>query len=199
MEEKKKYTNPETEKLPDLSVDELKSMVNTLIDEVSKLKNPVRGSNVIRKRTKEHFAFLRELEINDKVVGIVTKLYNVKEHKDPNESRRYYATCSVNYVNPKTGKQETAHNVDWLEFLDKATRVKSQIIKWDRTKRFEIDPRRGGGGIGTVWKQGPNNEYISDMEFEYEVGYEDHMFTLIITEGTFEGDTITNDGSGLNL
>jgi len=178
---------------------ELRGIVSELSEKVSQT-SPNRGGGRISKRTNEHFVILREYATEDgEVKGIVNKMYEVKEVKDTQEAKKYKGICTLDIVNPKTGAQETIKNVDWLQFLDQANRVKAKIIKWDKSQRFETDPRKGGGGTGAVYKQGPNNEYLVDTEFDFEVSYVDHEFVVSIEDGAFTGETFKSDGRAFNL
>jgi hypothetical protein len=182
-------------------MDDLRGLVSELTGQVKKLsekKNP--GSGVVRKRVKEHTAFMREYSVKDSPVGLVTKLYDVKEVQDKTENKRYIGLCKIDVLNPKTGETKSFKDINYLEFLDQCPKVLTSIVRWDKTVRYETDPRKGGGGTGAVLKQGVNNEYVVDFEHDFEVGYIDHTYTLKVLEGAFEGDTfIHENGTGLNI
>jgi hypothetical protein len=179
-------------------VDELRGLVAGLTEKVSAMNAPRSGATV-RNRVKEHVCSLRELKVDDKILGVVSKLYNVREVKDAFEANKNKALCHVDWVNPKTKEKGTTKDVNYLEFLDQAERVTAKIIVWKRERRFEVDPRKGGGGIGPLYKQSHENETVVDSNYEFEVCYEDQTFTLEITSGEFVGEVTEDAGGGINI
>lgn len=181
-------------------IEELRGLVDSLTSQVLELSKPkVNGSSVIRKRTKTHTATMREYSVDETPLGIVTRIYDVREVQDSQEARRYYGLCKLDVLNPKTGDMKTYKDVNYLEFLDKGRRVMVSIMKLDKTTRFETDVLKGGGGTGALMKQGPNNESVVDYEWDYEVGYTDYEYTLKVMEGEYEGEVFVHDGKGLNI
>lgn len=181
-------------------VEELRGMVEQLTAQITNLtENTKPKSGVVRNRTKEHKAYMREYHVDELPVGIVTRLYDVKEVQDKTENRRYIGLCKIDVLNPKTGEMKKYTDVNYLDFLEHCPKVLCDIILVEKVIRYETDVTKGGGGRGALYKQGPNNEYLVDTEYEYEVGYTDFTYTLKPMEGAFTGEVFTNNGSGLNI
>lgn len=180
------------------TVQELTQMVETLAEELHRVSNPDKNkSGVIRKRTKEHVAYMRIYQ--GQTNGIVMRLYDVKEVQDKTENRRNIGLCKLEVYDPKTKTTKTHNDVNYLEFLEYAPKVLCNIEKIEKTLRIETEITHGGGGKGALYKQGPNNEYLVDAEFDYEVGYTDMEYTLRVMEGDYAGVVVTNSGDGLNI
>ena len=177
----------------------LRGMVIAMQDQIAEMKQFPRGKNRVQKREKDYFVFLREYEEGGEVKGIVTRIYGVKEVKDVTEAKRLYGVCSVDYYDVVARKHYTAENVDYLNFLNEAKRVQAAIISEAHTPRIEVDPRKGGGGVGAVYKQGADNEYLVDSEYEYEVQYVDHAYMVKPLEGKYIDTMFEVTDSACNL
>lgn len=180
-------------------VAQLRDLVEGLKKQVGILSGAARGGSTLRKRTKDHFVTMREYVEDDKVLGVVVNLYDVKEVKDPTENKRFYGLCKLDVLDPRTEKVKTYKDVNYLEFLNNTKRVQAKVVKWEKTERAETDPRRGGGGSGSLVKQTLSNSYVSDELIDFEVVFIDHSFELEFTEGEFEGLKVTIDEKGLNI
>lgn len=195
MEETKVEKKSKADEMADL-----KGLVESLSEQVSDMKKFPQGqTRVARKREKEHTVSLRQYEVDGMVKGIVTRIHSIKEVKDRTEAKRLVGMCVLEILEPETGKKEEIRDVDYLAFLNDTARVTAKVLSWNQEKRFEIDPRKGGGGVGAVYKQSANDEYVVDTRFEYEVGYVDNTFTLEILDGVFAGKVITTDERALNI
>ena len=177
----------------------LRGMVAQMRKDIDSMKKAPATGATIRNRTKTHEVFLREYAEGDTVVGIVTKLYNVREKKDPSENKRYIGLCTLDVVNPITKKETTVKDVDYLVFLNEAKRVLAKVSNWKREVRYEVDPKKGGGGVGPLKRVIGENEVVVDNNFEFEVGYTDHAYTLMICEGHFDGAVMETDEKALNI
>lgn len=179
----------------------VRGLIASLQQDIDNLKNnkPINGKT--SRRTKEHTVQLREFAVDDKPVGIVLKVSTPRIVKDETEVRRERGLINLTLVDPKTGKESTIENYDYLHFLEYTPRVKADIVKWNREERIETDIRKGGGGRGHLRARNKDvNTDVFDVngECDFEVSYVDHSFTLKITEGAFEGCTIEADEEATN-
>lgn len=185
---------------------------DTQKDDVGALNETVRGlqaqidglkqrsGSTRRDREKNHTVTLRQFELNGEPKGIVTKVSEVKEMKDESETRRFYALCTLEVLDPRTQQKMTYKKVNYLEFMNDGHRINAKVLNWKKDKRYETDPKRGGGGIDTLVKVNPKTGLAESLEeFEFEVGYEDHLFHLKIDEGEYEGLEITVTPLTVNL
>lgn len=177
----------------------LLGLVESLQSQISDMKKFPQGKNRLQKRTKEHMVTLREFSKDDEAIGLVTRLHSVREVKDRTEAKKLMGVCTIEYMVPESDSVGVDKSVDYLSFLNEAPKVMAKVLSERTEQRFEVDPRKGGGGIGALYKQGPNNEYVADSQFDFEVGYVDHFFTLEVLEGKFAGKVIEVDERAVNL
>jgi hypothetical protein len=170
-------------------VDQMKRDIATLQD-----KDKPMSRLTLKNKTREHMAFMREFKLEDEVIGLVTKLYDVKEVKDKTEAKRFYGICKVDVLDPKTGKTATHKEVDYLDFLNNARPVKVKITKWEKKHRIETE------STGSLWQQTESNAYVADNDFQFDVEYIDHEYDVEVLEGTFKGSVVQQTtGTGFNL
>lgn len=172
-----------SEEIKTSELDNLKGMVADLTGQVKKLsEKKVPGSGVVRNQTKEHTAFMREYSVKEVPVGLVTKIYDVKEVQDKTESRRYIGLCKIDVLNPRTGEVKMFKDIDYIDFLDACPKVLVSIVRWEKTPRYVEDSR---------------NIDVSGRPLE--VGFTDHEYTLKVMEGAFAEETFIHSGTGLNV
>lgn len=177
----------------DPKVTELRGMVEGLQAQLKGLTAGRRTGATQRNRTRQHVCTLREFAVDDEVKGLVTKLYGVKEIKDKTENKRFYGICSVDVLNPLTKETTTYRDVDYLQFLNNAQKVKAKILNWRKEVRYEVE------AIGPLYKQTQDNSFIAETDYEFEVGYTDHNFTLEVVEGAYAGAVVETDDKALNI
>ena len=193
MEETKKAKDGGSE------IASLKAIIADLAGKVDSMSANKSSGVTLRKRTREHNAFLREVELDGEIVGVASRLHSVREVKDPTENKKFYGLCIVEWVDPLTGKTGTAKDVNYLDFLQSAPIVSARIIGHQRTSRIETEIKKGGGGRGTLRRQEADREIIIDNDYQFEVEFIDDVYELEVQDGKFEGATFKNDGRGLNI
>jgi len=175
---------------------DLYALVASMKQEMEGLREEVSGTktkfNARNDKVKIHEATLRQYEDEDgNIIGLVTKMYDVKEVKDRTEAKRFMGLCKIDVINPATGKEETIKDVDYTHFLNNIPKVDVQISSWKKRNITPVDKREGGGGIGRVVLQTQENEIIQSDDHEFEVEYELSVFELTVLNGEFEGEVIT--------
>jgi len=199
-EKKAPATTKAVENAAKEQIDKLTDMVTGLKAQLDNLKSAPSPSTTQRKRTQEHVCTLREYENSDnEVEGIVLRIFDVKEVKDKEENKRFYCVSKLEVFDPRTKDKRIVKDVDYIRFLNDARKVECKIVEWTKTPRFETDRARGGGGTGPLIRQTATNNYVAQNDYEFEVGYLDHKYKLLINEGEFRGLEVETDEQAVNI
>lgn len=170
------------------------------MERLARLENP--GIPMKQKRVKEHVGFLRMWEGQ-----LVTRIGNAKEDFEVPESSPKRLTIDLVTVD-EDGK-EKKKNVNYLDFLTHAAKVRIKFLKIDRQERVEVDPEKGGGGYGNRrgrtaegWETGGIGELggvgLTGEEVALEVGFIDVSAEVEVLEGDFKGKTFSFTKETLN-
>lgn len=191
----------ETEEMQaDDRVAALEEQVLGLMAQVKTLREPARHGLMRKDRVKVHNCYLREYrDDEEKVVGLVTRLFDWKERKDPEEEKRHIGMCKLEVIDPRTGKSKTIEGVNGLKFLNDALKVDCKIISREKSERVYIDPVHGYD-----YARDTAGNILHDTELALEVTYLEEKFTLEVLGGEFTGTTVVmevsdNSQTGLNI
>lgn len=184
--------------------EELAAMRETLASVASSTSSRTR-----RKKTKEHFATLREFVVGEdglfddtasgKTVGIVIEMFKCRQVKDETGMQRYKGLCSLEVLDPKTLKKSVFNDVNWIGFLEHAPRVKAKIDLIETIEKPKLDRNEGGGGVQVVDRYDAEGKFIAAVETEFWVTDTINTYTLTLQEGEFAGTQVKSTGPGLNI
>lgn len=179
----------------------LTEQLNGLMAQVAALKEVPRHGLIRTKRETTHNCTLREYAEDGVVKGIVTRLYDWKEQKDPTEAKRFVGLCKLDILDPRTGKKETVKDVNGLGFLNDARSVQCLIVERNKSTREFVDPRPG---VGVGLRRDTSGKIVPGSETVFTVIYTDEKFLLEVQDGEFTGMKVeievTNQGdSPINL
>lgn len=188
---------------------EMFALIASLKKDIQSMKDQMeeKSGRTVRKHTSEHEAYMREFTVtdaedDDKVVGVIVDVFNVREVSDPEHQNRVKGVCKVRVLDPDTGVETVYSKVDYLELLQNAHRIPVKILQTFKRERPEVDPRRGGGGYGTIRHKDPRTGLETHVELNapFAVVYVDTEYDIEIHDGKYEGKKIhLKNANGLNL
>jgi hypothetical protein len=199
--------NIEGEPVDQMEVKDVQGLLATIAQVQDRLERieGKSGDDTPKRRPKfvtEFTALMREVkDEKGEVIGLATKLYNVREVRDTKENKKFYGLCNIDYINPKTGETGTLADADYIHFLEDAIPVLVKIDKWIKETREALDKKEGGGGRGFYMKKDPKTgeETISNEKTDFWIEYPNDKFIVTPSEGIFEGAQFEHDGLGFNL